>query len=410
MGVPDLIQVSPATANPAPAAGRNASAKGAPVPAFAQVLGAALAPGEAEAEVTAVRPKLAGTGKDLPEDTLKGDSEGDEDGTDAKDLPFAWFCMPQPLRAQATPLGIQLPRPANAIILPEGEVPGGAAPTLKFPGAALADAGFGTEAAPAADGHPAFALPEGAAVPAEPAAPAIVADAMKAEAPEAPVRIDTVTAPVPDAKIELRPHVGALVRPVGQTGQQPVTPQVAAASLMAVQGEALPQPRRTTTRDLAATALTAANPLEPRTNIVAPTTDAQQPALDMHRQEWMTNMIDRIDALRDSSGSRETNIRLSPDALGTVDVSIRQEGDRVHVRIHAATPEARALLAEAHPRLAELAEAKGIRLGQTDFQAGSSGQNAGQQGQRQDAPRAPISATPASARTDIEPSSDERVA
>jgi hypothetical protein len=57
----------------------------------------------------------------------------------------------------------------------------------------------------------------------------------------------------------------------------------------------------------------------------------QQGVLDMRRQEWMGQMVDHIEAMRDASPTRETRISLSPEALGKVDVSIRQDGDRIHV-------------------------------------------------------------------------------
>ena len=103
----------------------------------------------------------------------------------------------------------------------------------------------------------------------------------------------------------------------------------------------------------------------------------------------MSQTIDRIEALRDSPNSRETTIRLSPDALGKVDVSIRHEGDRIHVRFTAENAQARTLLTEAQSRLTEIAEARGIKLGSASVDAGTTGQ-----GQRQDAaPRtAPVSA------------------
>jgi flagellar hook-length control protein FliK len=119
-------------------------------------------------------------------------------------------------------------------------------------------------------------------------------------------------------------------------------------------------------------------------------------------------MIEHIEALRDAGPVRDTRIRLAPDALGGVDVSIRHEGDRVHVHFTAETASARLLLTEAQPRLAELAEARGLKLGQTSVDGGSTGQGAPDQ--RHDAaPRRPLA--PASARTaDAPADTDDRVA
>lgn len=75
-------------------------------------------------------------------------------------------------------------------------------------------------------------------------------------------------------------------------------------------------------------------------------------------------MIDRIDMLQDADGSvRETRIRLSPDRLGQVDIAIEQTADGVNVRFVTDNPQARALLADAQPRLMELAESRGLKLG-----------------------------------------------
>jgi len=75
-------------------------------------------------------------------------------------------------------------------------------------------------------------------------------------------------------------------------------------------------------------------------------------------------MIERIEILRDAADAGDTRIRLVPDALGAIDVSLKQDGDTVHVHFHAEQGATRALLQEAQPRLVELAEARGLKLGQ----------------------------------------------
>lgn len=130
------------------------------------------------------------------------------------------------------------------------------------------------------------------------------------------------------------------------------------------------------------------------------------PVIDTRRQEWIGALAERIDMLREAAGPRETSIRLSPDALGAVDVSVSQDGDRVNVRITAETPAARALLAEAQPRLAELAEARGLRLGQTSIDGGAAGQG---QGQRHEPGARQLPSAPPRARAeDIQ--TEERIA
>jgi flagellar hook-length control protein FliK len=99
-----------------------------------------------------------------------------------------------------------------------------------------------------------------------------------------------------------------------------------------------------------------------------------------------------------------------PESLGKVEVSVRQEGERVHVHFATETPAARQILTDAQPRLAELAEQRGIRLGQTsvDTQSGTSTQS----GQRQnEAPRQQNPSAPARARAeDPTTQDDDRVA
>ena len=49
------------------------------------------------------------------------------------------------------------------------------------------------------------------------------------------------------------------------------------------------------------------------------------------------------------------------------------EGDRVHVRFTAEHEATRALIADAQPRLSELAAARGVRIGDTSVSTGSGG-------------------------------------
>lgn len=95
---------------------------------------------------------------------------------------------------------------------------------------------------------------------------------------------------------------------------------------------------------------------------VTATADARHAALDMRQDNWPHQMIQRIEALRDAADVNDTRIRLIPDALGTIDVSVKREGDGVSVRLDAHRAETRQILAEAQPRLTELAESRGLRL------------------------------------------------
>jgi len=125
--------------------------------------------------------------------------------------------------------------------------------------------------------------------------------------------------------------------------------------------------------------------------------DPRHAALDMRRDDWPQAMIDRIEALRDSADAANTRIRLIPDALGKVDVSLRHDGDAVHVHFTADVAATRTLIADAQPRLAEAAQARGLRLGQATVDAGGGGAGRQPPQQHQPATSSPIPARPAPA-------------
>ncbi|TPG41294.1 flagellar hook-length control protein FliK [Sphingomonas koreensis] len=110
---------------------------------------------------------------------------------------------------------------------------------------------------------------------------------------------------------------------------------------------------------------------------VAALSGAQQAPLDMHRDDWPQAMIDRIEAFRDAADANDTRIRLVPDALGKIDVSLRHDSDGVRVHFAAEMPATQQLLTNAQPKLAELAQARGLRLGQGGIasDAGNTGQH-----------------------------------
>lgn len=132
--------------------------------------------------------------------------------------------------------------------------------------------------------------------------------------------------------------------------------------------------------------------------------------VDTQAREWRTQMLDRIDrfAAAEPAPGRETHIRLSPDALGEVAVRLRETDRGIEVVLDAA-PEARALLAEAAPRLTELAESRGLRL---TLQQPGTGEGSGDRPQPQ--PRqqndAPIPNRRAAPRSAADTPTDERIA
>lgn len=116
---------------------------------------------------------------------------------------------------------------------------------------------------------------------------------------------------------------------------------------------------------------------------------ANDAPVDTRHHDWANALIDRIDAIQDVANARDTRIRLIPDALGKIDVTLHRQGDTLNVQFTAEVAATRTLLADAQPRLAELAEARGLRLGQA--QVGDGNPNSGQEQRRP--PTAPLATT-----------------
>lgn len=389
--------------------------------AFARVLKSALAPpqgapAEAEGETAtgelAVRQKLAGDGKALPESTEGEAEDKAETGDTSEDVAFAWFggAFVLPQHAPVLP---GLPARARAIQLPEGPIP--AASATPLPGTAPIAAEPATvPASPEAAVQDAVAIdPKATAIPGAPVAAPESKLAQPAAAPEAQPAVERSAGPI---RIEL-PPVQETTQRVVHTTIASIQPRAEAihaiAASIAPAALETPAPRRQARGETSISSLTAPAAVHSATAHAVPAAaDAQQGALDLQTRDGMQAMVDRITALRDSPNSRETSIRLSPDALGTVDISIRHEGDRVHVHFTADNATARAALAEAQPRLAELAEARGLRLGQTSIDGGSAGQSQNSQGQRQSAAPQPAftSARASAPGSETATDADDRVA
>ncbi|MET0307881.1 MAG: flagellar hook-length control protein FliK [Sphingomonas sp.] len=395
-----MIQIAPAPASPAPAAPRAAPAATAGASGFAIALATILTPGAAaetdEAAETLLpgRQALAAGGKKLPGlDGKPGDADKDGDGEpDAPDAAFAWFAAPvvaEPVRTGFSAAARPVAQPAAAAL------PGGGPFASEPPVAGAAKpqpAPASGATPPAGDAAPAVNPP--VPLPAQPVAPVAVEPKpvfqAKDEAPKADASTQPVALPAVDvSKLEVPTLAN---RPM-------VTPPTIALDAPAAQ--------RRVIRDIAGTTFAPAAPDAPSAPAIAAPADMQQAALDTRRHEWMGSMIDRIEAMRDASNTGDTRIRLSPEALGQVDISIRHEGDRVHVHFATETPAARQLLTDAQPRLSELAEARGVKLGQTSVDSGTAGS-----GQHQTATRQPpVPARPASAVVaDAAADTDQRIA
>lgn len=325
---------------------------------------------------------LAGDGKNLPVDGESSAGEDDEDEPLTAWLPAG--LMPLPDVVQVSPSGDEAAAPLAAAVLPIG----------------LTDAGVPVPAADAVASAPAAVdapRAEAALSGTGPSVTTLPSEAASAEAvpvegdPQAP-DAGPVAAARGKAEMSVRPASAHAVFP------QPVAPgaspaqtagQVFAAAISAAfESPAVPVPR--TADPVIVQAQTAAAE-QVRTTVQA-VSGADQPPLDLSRDDWAGKMIDRIASLRDAAEATDTRIRLAPENLGNVDVSIRREGDRLHVHFAAENPATRQLLTEAAPRLAELADARGVKLGQTSVDAGTGGQQQGQPNQ----PRPNHAARPAS--------------
>lgn len=119
--------------------------------------------------------------------------------------------------------------------------------------------------------------------------------------------------------------------------------------------------------------------MAPQRHAVLATGDVQQAPLDTRQGNFPHQMIDRIEQLRDDANANDTRIRLIPDALGMIDVTMRREGSAVHVHFAAEQSATRALLEDARPQLADIAAARGLALGQTSVGSDGGAQQRPQQ-------------------------------
>ena len=162
------------------------------------------------------------------------------------------------------------------------------------------------------------------------------------------------------------------------------------------------------------TSLGAVAPLAaPVAGAVAP---SSQPTLDMRQERWPQAMIAHIEKLRDTADAGDTRIRLIPDALGTIDVAVTRDRGTLHVQFAAEQATTRTLIQDAQPRLAALAEERGLRLGQTVVDAGAASATSQQpqqsQQQRQPQRDAALPAAPrvTHSNDDQDPADDGRLA
>ncbi len=341
------------------------------------------------------RQAIAGSGKNLPV-AAGGDDEAAEDG--AEDVLFGWMpgVSPQPddggaaANATADRPAPVLPRPPLSPGLPGG-ADAGSADAATAPQTAPAQTG-GIEVSNSASRTAAAPLPPfGGTVGSGPQGDA-KADGAVAPAANAPPTSGATVQPAVQAVPNGAPS--SAVAPVQAEGA-PSAIQTAGAPNIAL-AAALPLPANPLVRDIMPRAVIGDWALEDRrapgavtgglealiaggagaasdVRAVAAAAGGSEAQLDMTGDGWVEDMIDHIDVLRDASGARVARLRLTPDALGRIDISVHRQGDSTHVRIDAHEHAARAMIADAAPRLTELAEARGIRLSQTLADADQSG-------------------------------------
>lgn len=339
------------------------------------------------------RQSIADDGKTLPDDV-----PDDDPSKDVIWLPTA-LILPVPIPV-APPPALALTK-AGATIAPAVATP--AAVNIAAPPAAATPVEAGAQSGEA------IAQPQ----PPPDRAPAAAGVVVEVDAPIAPANNGAPTVRQLDtAKLDLpvrtdAPTATAQPALQQQTPLQPVPAvlpagQAFAAAIAAAVQQGRDERESSETHTPLAIAIAALDRLH--TPAVAAPADARQAALDLRQDSGLQGMIDHIEVLRDGANAGDTRIRLVPDALGAVDVSVRNDGERVHVHFNTENQASARLIAEAQPRLAELAEARGLKLGQTSVDSGD-----GQQRQQQ--PAQPIQFTrPVAVGDGIETTDDLRVA
>lgn len=391
---------------------------GGPVPGFARTFDAAVAsqppPGLAAAEPDPDRQPLADDGKDLPEDS-------DRPAVDAvSNLVLTAFFFPP----------VVAPTPAPTLIASTlRSPPSPAISAIPASTIAPAPATAAAVATPPQTNTDAASLPVAVAVPTPPAEDAPAPVGIERREPAAGVRDGIVARPSPTPVVAdhpaaataatdgIAPATAATVVPLLPAPPRfvpvagpPTVPTDASVPTSArratvVHDAATPPPVAATpatvpapqpARLVFAAAIATANgwrergarhePTDAPTiasaapvaaavrDIAAPSATPDVP-LDLGSDTGTQQVIDRIatlrDALGDSADARDTRIRLTPDALGAVDIAVRADGDAVRVHFTAEHEATQALLLDAQPRLAELAAARGLRIAESSVSSGT---------------------------------------
>lgn len=277
------------------------------------------------------------------------------------------------------------------------------ADTPPLPGTATADAVAMTVAAPATTGHTVAGISIAGSD-----LQAVLAAALGTPDAPPPAPGTQPADPVRVAADTLRRQSAPAAQPMAFNTEALLAQRVATRVAPAQDAASAPVDVPAVSTDGALSLVVAAS-----TPAAPPPVVASQPAIDITQQALPAAMIAHIEKLRDAADAVSTSIRILPDALGAVDVSITKDGELTHVHLAAENAQTRALLAEAQPKLAELAEQKGMKLGQTSVgtQPGQQ-QGADQQAprQHQPAPQLPTAPPRAPRATSTETTTDKRLA
>ena len=362
-----MIGLSPIPAKATPATSGQAAPTGV-AGGFVHLLSvfldasAGTADAQADPASTGDRHALADDGKTLPDDTA-------DDGTDGHDPALIW--LPIALTQPPAPVARPILLSGGFGVNPAAEFPGGALET----NAPLSPAVAGTQVADLTGSatltaEPRAMLQIAASLTMKPTAQSGAAgDASGDTAIASSAGPVADTAPRPPARAASDASTLQRTDPAAAAPAARSAAEVFAGAMSAATHHARPADRAD--QNDIPSAIAGAQLDTANKPVVQAVSDTRHAPLDLRDDRGLQGMIDRIELLRDDANARDTRIRLMPDALGGVDVSVRKEGDIVHVHFTAETQATRTLLIDAQPRLAELAEARGVKLGQASVDAGT---------------------------------------
>jgi hypothetical protein len=392
---------------PAAAPGTPAPEDGAAPDLFAQLLG--LLPNVAPAATPEGDTVTSGPGLEA----AAGEGEADREDTEASAMFLPTFEMQRtaPTLAAAMPAAKPVagagenglppapapaPAPAAPGAAPGGEVPvSGARPGMEVPVSGAAPGGETPvpDAGPAATGKMSGHVPVEVTV--RPVKAPAAAPAVPAEMTEAPRKVP-VPEPLRRAIQALKTAAAATAAPGAEEEaklEKPVfknaAPAPAATAPQPVQ-QAVPNPVQ---QLVPAMAEAPAQPaLEPTVALPRETVaEAVERQLDVSADgEWLDQLA--RDIVRTGAGGGEggaLRFRLNPETLGQVRVELSQSAEGATVRIAAETEGARALLADAQPRLLAEARAQGVRIAETEVSLAGFGSSPEQQQRREEAQAEP---------------------